>query len=106
LDSDTASELLGAYASGKPSEIRIKNLSIAVALRLAAQDLKALYFEAAMALPGTVLPESAAFNKWFWDDTAAGQILRAVKERCLKAEDKAVRMTGAMLLVPLGQTQE
>lgn len=104
FDSDTAPELLGSYASGKSPEIPIKNLSLAVALRLAAQDLKALYFEAAIARPGTALPESAAFNKWFWNETAAGQILKAVKERCMNEEDKALRMTGAMLLVPLGQT--
>jgi hypothetical protein len=75
-----------------------------VALRLAAHDLKAFYFEAAIARPGTALPDSATFNKWFWNETAAGQLLKDVKERCMNDADKSVRMTGAMLLVPLGQT--
>ncbi len=101
---DTTSNLLASYASGKPTEIPIENLSLAVALRLAAHDLKAFYFEAAIARPGTALPDSAAFNKWFWNETAAGQILKAVKTKCMNEEDKALRMTGAALLVPLGQT--
>ena len=101
---DTASNLLASYASGKPTEIPIENLSLAVALRLAAHDLKAFYFEAAIARPGTTLPDSATFNKWFWNETAAGRMLKDVKERCMNDADKSVRMTGAMLLVPLGQT--
>jgi hypothetical protein len=101
---DTASNLLASYASGKPTEIPIEDLSLAVALRLAAHDLKAFYFEAAIARPGTALPDSATFNKWFWNETAAGQLLKDVKERCMNDADKSVRMTGAMLLVPLGQT--
>jgi hypothetical protein len=50
------------------------------------------------------LPESAAFNKWFWNETAAGQMLKDVKEKCMNDADKSILMTGAMLLVPLGQT--
>ena len=104
FDCDSASKLLGSYASGKPPEIPIENLSLAVALRLAAHDLKAFYFEAAIARPGTALPDSAAFNQWFWNETAAGQLLKDVKERCMKDADKSVRMTGTVLLVPVGQT--
>lgn len=101
---DTASNLLTSYAFGKPTEIPIENLSLAVALRLAAQDIKAFYFEAVIACPGVASPDSAAFNKWFWSETAAGKMLKAVKEKCMNDTDKSVRMTGAMLLVPLGQT--
>jgi hypothetical protein len=100
---DTASNLLASYAFGKPTEIPIQNLSLAEALRLAAQDIKAFYFEAVIARPGAVLPDSAAFRKWFWNDTAAGQMLKDVKERCMNDADSSVRMTGAKLLIPLGQ---
>jgi hypothetical protein len=35
--------------------------------------------------------------------SAAGRILRSVKERCLKEADESLRKTGVMLLVPLDQ---
>lgn len=100
---DSASELLCGFAVGRKHVIRWADLSMATALRLAAQDLKAFYFEAATARPGSASPSSGEFSKWFWQETAAGRILKAVKERCLKEEDESLRKTGAMLLVPLDQ---
>jgi hypothetical protein len=100
---DSASELLGSFAVGEKPVVPQAHLSLATALRLAAQDLKAFYFEAATARPGSASPSSGEFNRWFWQETAAGRILKAAKERCLKETDKALKMTGAMLLVPLDQ---
>lgn len=103
FDPDSASELLDSYAFEGPPETRRTDIPLPVALRLAAQDIKAFYFEAAIARPGSASPGSAAFTRWFWTETAAGRVLKAVRERCINEEDKALRMTGAMLLVPLGQ---
>jgi hypothetical protein len=100
---DAASELLAGFASGETLGSPREDLPFAVALRLASQDLRAFYFEAAAARPGSTPPSIAEFNSWFWNETVAGRVLRAVKERCLKAEDEAVRMTGAMLIVPMGR---
>lgn len=99
----SASALLDSCAFGEPPEIQGTDISLAVALRLAAHDLKAFYFEAAIARPGSTPPGSAEFNRWFWTETAAGRVLKAVQKRCMNEEDKALRMTGAMLLIPLGQ---
>jgi len=74
-----------------------------VALRLAAQDLKAFYFEAAVSRPGATTPDSAAFNHWFWQETAAGKALKAVKEKCRNESDKALQLVGNLLLVPMSQ---
>ncbi|MBW1961993.1 MAG: hypothetical protein JRJ04_11105 [Deltaproteobacteria bacterium] len=107
FDPDTSSGLLGRYVlgdPGKPPEIPGMDLSLAVALRLAAQDLKAFYFEAAISRPGASLPESSKFNRWFWNETAAGRVLKTVKERCINEKDDALRITGAKLLIPLDQT--
>jgi hypothetical protein len=100
---DSASELLDSFAAGEKPRIPKAELSLATAIRLAAQDLKAFYFEAATARPGSASPASGAFNKWFWQETAAGQILKAVKQKCLEESDKSLRKTGALLLVPLDQ---
>ena len=104
FEPDSASGLLGGYILGDPPDIPGVDLPLAVALRLAAQDLKAFYFEAAISRPDADLPESTEFNRWFWNETAAGRVLKVVKERCLKEKDAALRMTGAMLLIPLEQT--
>jgi hypothetical protein len=98
---EAASGLLGRYALGKSKEIRALDMPLAVAIRLAAQDLKAFYFEAAVSRPGAALPKSGAFNRWFWNETAAGRVLQKVKERCIDEKDEALRMTGARLLIPV-----
>jgi hypothetical protein len=98
-----ASELLSGYLLGGPPQIPDADLPLAVALRLAAHDIKAFYFEAATARPGADPPESGEFDRWFWNDTAAARILKAVKQKCLQAPDKALRMTAA-LLIPLQRT--
>ena len=103
FDPFAASELLSGFAAGEMPEITEKDLSLATALRLAGQDLKAFYFEATMARPGSTSPTSAELSRWFWQETAAGRILMSVKERCLKKADESLRKTGAMLLVPLDQ---
>jgi hypothetical protein len=100
---DSAKMFLGALASGDTPANPLPELSMAAAIRIAAQDLKAFYFEAVTAKPGGASTSGTAFTRWFWTDTAAGQVLYAVKQWCLKQDDKALRMAGNMLLVPLGQ---
>jgi len=103
IDDPSASELFIGYVLGRKPDGPDIHLPFPVALRLAAQDLKAFYFEAAIARPGTSVPESHVFNRWFWQETAAGKILKAVKERCLCESDKALRLAGTLLLVPMSQ---
>lgn len=103
FEPDSALQLLSAYALNAEKKSSGTDLSFAVALRLAAQDLKACYFEAAIARPGAALPESKAFSRWFWTETAAGLVLKAIKGRCVNEADKSLRMTGTLLLVPLEQ---
>ncbi len=60
---DVASELLSAFGTGEQPVIPKADLSLATALRLAAQDLKAFYFEAATARPGSDFPSSGEFEE-------------------------------------------
>lgn len=100
---DGAAQLLGAYVLSGAALTSKTDVPFAVALRLAAQDLKAFYFESVVARPGTSPPDSNTFNRWFWNETSAGRVLRAVKERCKDEPDPSLQMTGTMLLVPLDQ---
>jgi hypothetical protein len=72
-------------------------------LRLAAQDIKAFYFEAATSRPGAQTPDSKTFGKWFWNETTAGKTLQTVKEKYLESEDKELRLTAQKFLVPMPQ---
>jgi hypothetical protein len=98
---EAASSLIADYlVNGSPSTPP-KEFSPGVALRLAAQDLKAFYFEAASSRPGANVPNSQAFNSWFWNETAAGRALQEVKDICLQSQDKELRMTAKAFLVPM-----
>ena len=48
-------------------------------------------------------PENGTFRHWFWTETAAGMVLKAIRERCREEADASLRMTGDLLLVPLEQ---
>lgn len=100
---DGAAQLLSAYVLNGTATTAKADVPFAVALRLAAQDLKAFYFESVVARPAAAMPDSKTFNRWFWNETSAGRVLRAVKERCKDEPDPSLRMTGTMLLVPLDQ---
>ena len=103
FDPRSASQLLGAFGTDGQLVTPKADISLATALRLAAQDLKAFYFEAVTARPGSAPPSSREFNEWFWQETAAARILKAVTERCLKSEDKSLKLTGAVFLIPMDQ---
>ncbi len=103
FDPETAAGVLCDYLCGKDIGIPEKEISPAVALRLAAQDLKSFYFEAAISRPGAKTPDSKAFTNWYWTQTAAGQILKDIREKCANEEDRDLQMAGKMFLVPMGQ---
>lgn len=72
--------------------------SVVDSLRWSSQDLRSYYFEAASAQPGA--EKGAALEAWFWEETTAGELLRAVRTRCLAAEDASVRAVGEFMLGP------
>lgn len=103
FDPGSVCELLCTYASGGSIENRTKGMSPGAAIRIAAQDLKAFYFEALMARPGAKPVDGKAFQRWFWNETAAADLLRGIQKKCLEETDLSLKMTGKMLLIPLDQ---
>lgn len=78
------------------------SLSGADLLRLAAEDLKACYFEALAAQPGASR-DAAQLADWFWGETVAAAVINAVRLACLGQESKEMVITGRLLLVPRNQ---
>ncbi|MEM7251623.1 MAG: hypothetical protein AAF493_09395 [Pseudomonadota bacterium] len=72
-------------------------------IKLATEDLRAYCLEAAGAQPsaeGRQTSPADAINDWFWFDTEAANLIRAVRERCLHHDDRHVRALGLGALVP------
>jgi len=95
---EAAKFIAGFIADPATSSYR-QDLALALALRLATQDLKAYYLEAVAAQPGAHAALDA--RTWFWHGTVAGKSFLQLRDACLVCADETVRSFGARSLVPL-----
>jgi hypothetical protein len=72
-------------------------------LRFAVDDLKAFCLEAAAA--GTARPSSVQLTDWFWNETASGAAIHALREVLLKQEDERLRGIVANFMVPASRVR-
>ncbi len=82
-----AVRFLEAFADGRDADMaeRPRDLPAPDFIRYCADDLKAVYFEGRLAMkPGAGGDEVA---RWFWSQTAAGQLLRRVRARLDASDD-------------------
>ena len=79
----------------------VPDTSLGQALRLASEDLRNWYLEAATARPGGA--SSRALADWFWSETAAGAMLLALQPVCAKSADESVRHVAESQFVPRAQ---
>ena len=70
-------------------------------LKLAAEDLKAFYFEAVAGQPQPMTGRAAA--DWFWGETSAAKLFVALRARCIADADPDRQYIGRNLLVPREQ---
>lgn len=101
LDVEAAGRYLAAFLATERPENPRSELSAAELLKLVLEDLKAFYLEAAMAQPGRA--GSQAVADWFWGETAAGEIMLALRGLLAEHADRDVAFVSQRLLVP--QTQ-
>lgn len=101
----TPEEIMGFLADflrGKRDEWPIPEVTTTDALRMAAEDLKACYFEALTAQPGQT-GDSLSMANWFWGQTVAAQVINAIREVCLGITGNDYQLLGKLLLVPRTQ---
>ena len=104
LEMDQIVDFIGDFLDSVPANPR-EDISLAFSLNFAVDDLKAFYYEAAAAQqPGSVSPTAEDLDDWFWGETAAAKVLFAVKDRCLKKDDKMMQLLGKILLIPMSQS--
>ena len=95
---EEAAAWLAAFTEGSALPPPAPEESMADNLRWSAEDLKAFYYEAATAQPG--LASENRLESWFWEESTAGELLKALRARCLADGDDAVREVGEFMLVP------
>jgi hypothetical protein len=93
---------LVSFLEDKPaSSVRLSNYSISDTLKYAAEDLKAFHNESATSQPGWV--NASEVENWYWGETAAGRLVREIKNTCTDHTDPMVKIVAAFTLVPLTQ---
>jgi hypothetical protein len=97
-------EYLAAWLRGERPASPVADMSSALALRFAIDDLKAFALEAA--LPAGSKPSSKQLGDWLWNDTALGAALQVLRHKCLAGDDERLKAVAAFfvpaLRVPAG----
>lgn len=97
LDIEGVARFLHAFFEGAPDN-PVPDVTLGEALRLATEDLRSWYLEAATARPGAATSRQLA--DWFWGETAAGALLLALQPVCAESADAGVRHVAASQFVP------
>jgi hypothetical protein len=99
LDIEAAADWLAAFLEDPmPTVSPAGHLSLADCFKLAAEELKAYYLEAATAPPGQA--DHHDIDEWFWDETAAGEFLWRLREQAREHDDEGVRLHATFTLIP------
>jgi fermentation-respiration switch protein FrsA (DUF1100 family) len=93
-----AGRYIGTWLRGVTPNSPNSEMSAPLALRFAADDLKAFYVEAALAGGGK--PSSKQLGDWFWNDTAAGAAIFALRKAYLASPDERLKAIAGLFLVP------
>lgn len=88
---------VGGYAQGGAPPAPVAGLRADDALRLACEDIKAFYMEAAAGQPGS--RTAAEVRDWFWLQTAGGKLILALHGALRDSDDRRLRAfaTGSLL---------
>ena len=89
---------LWPFLAGGPVDSPVPGLGPALALRFIADDLKALYSEAAQA--DGPQPGVRQVDRWFWSRTLAGRLLVALRRAGMANGDNSIRAFSTRFLVP------
>lgn len=98
LEPEAITTLLCGMLDNAPPDNPRPEVVLADMVRLAAEDLKVFYIEAASAQPGDASGQQ--LSHWFWSNTVAASILRRVGERMSRDNDEVMAITGRALMVP------
>jgi hypothetical protein len=99
LPPSACGDYFAAWLRGERPASPVADMSPALALRFAVDDLKAYALEAALAGGGT--PSSKQLSDWLWNDTALGAAIRVLRRDCLAGDDERVKTVAAFFVPAL-----
>ena len=95
---DAARALCAVAANEMPTAPDGATSPMPMLIRLLADDLKAFYFEAAAAQPGSRRPSAQELNHWLFHETVLGGVLYDVRDSLLRDDDPRVQLAGRFLV--------
>lgn len=98
-----AANLLTAVLDGKTPVSPRDGLSVPALIKLASEDIKALYMEAVTARPGG-LTDGAGLVDWFFGQCVAGRVFLRLGEMMSQSPDQETRLVGGRLMIPVSQS--
>lgn len=98
LTLEKARDVVLSFAQQEPSEAPVADVSTGEGLRLAVDDLKAFYIDAATSQPGNA--SGRDIQDWFWRETAFGGLLQGLRKKLMASADEDLAMIGEWFLVP------
>jgi len=101
IELDNLGDFIYAFVRGEEPENPRDDIPLAYTLKFAVEDLKAYYIEGITAQPGQAGASGQRLSDWFWDETAAGKVLLALKEVCEASTDDKLSQVGGHFLVPM-----
>jgi len=87
-----------AWLRGEQPPSPVEDMSPALALRFAIDDLKAFALEAGIAHGK---PSSKQLGDWLWNDTALGAALHVLRRQCLAGDDERLKTVAAFFVPAL-----
>lgn len=98
LTIDMVGRYIAAWLRNEAPPSPSTEMSAPLTLRFAVDDLKAYYLEAALA--GPAQPSSRQQAYWFWNDTAAGAAIHALRKIYSASADDRLKLIASNFLVP------
>jgi hypothetical protein len=99
--SGLTTEQIADYATaflGEPPESPRADISAAMLLRYAADDLSAFYLHATSA--GDLTPSSVQQTDWFWQQTAAAKVLIALRAKWMDSDNTGLKTVCGRFMIP------
>lgn len=103
LRKEDIAEFLVDWVNDQTIASRIEGEDIIRALKLAADDLRHFYYQAAMAKPG--IKSDVQIGDWFYGQTTAGLLFIEMRKIMIESNDKATKLAGLKLYVPNAMTR-
>ena len=100
LDIEEVARTLSSWLTATPPAETVNGQTPAAMLKLAVEDLRAFYFEAAAGQPQGDAIGARQLADWFWEETSAAKLFLALRDRLIPEEDPALQMLGHNSVVP------